>query len=527
MLRYYQQDAVAAVYKYLATKKTNPCVEMPVGSGKSWVLGQIAADTVSRGSRVIIVAGARELLEQNAEKVRLVKPGIDLGIYSAGLSRRDTANSVIVAGVQSVYNKIELLGPRDICIIDECHLIPPEGDGMYRSLIAGLRKMNPEMRLIGFTATPYRLQGGMICKAENILNEICYSIGLKELIEKGYLSELVTKSAAESADTSRLQVRAGEFVADDVERTMNDQTLVARSCKELVSQTASRKSVLVFCSSIAHCEAVAKAIKFHSGEECAIVTGNTPGLERAEILTRFRMNSIRYLLNVDCLTTGFDAPNIDAIALMRPTMSPGLLMQMCGRGTRLSPETGKKNCLILDFGSNFTRLGPLDALHPPGDREESGDRPQVGTVPKRSQVGTVPNRQERQLKIDSISSKIDPISAKSTRIEDIPVMATYYFAWEKKANGRHSRTLRVNYRTADGRVFSQWLCPEHFGYARSCFVDWFKARRKSKTLAVPRNVTEFLILANSGYIRQTATIRVRSAHGGSSYPEIISSTALL
>ncbi len=475
-LRYYQEDAVKAVYQHLKTKKTNPCVDMPVGSGKSWVLGKIAADAADQGGRVLVVAAARELLQQNAEKIRLIHPGIDLGIYSAGLDSRQKDNAVVVGGVQSIYSKAGLFGRRDILIIDECHLIPPDGDGMFRTLIAGLLGINPEMRIVGFTATPYRMHGGMICKPENILNEICYSIGLKELIEKGFLSPLVTKTGHDLADTSKLHIRGGEFVADEVEQVMNNSELVDRSCRELVERTRERKSVLVFCSSIAHCEAVAAKLESLTGEKAAIVTGETPSEVRFETLARFKGERtsliddgkpLKFVVNVECLTTGFDAPNIDAIALMRPTMSPGLLMQMCGRGTRLSPQTGKKDCLILDFGSNIKRLGCLDELHSPGDHEKrDGKQERAKACPKCDCLIPVAARtcpfcghefepKKRELKITTTAWGSSALSGES-RIERLNVVRTEYHPWTKRGAPAYARrTVRVRYHTNDGRAFCE------------------------------------------------------------------------
>ena len=189
--RPYQSEAVEAVYEHLRTKGNNPCVVLPTGTGKSLVLAQIAKDSVEKwNGRVLILAHVKELLEQNADKIRKLCPELKIGIYSAGLRSRDTTEQVIVAGIQSVYNKACELDAFDLVIVDEAHLISSEGDGMYRTFLADMKVINPHVRVIGLTATPFRLKGGLICKPENILNEICYEAGLKEMIQQGYLSDL-------------------------------------------------------------------------------------------------------------------------------------------------------------------------------------------------------------------------------------------------------------------------------------------------------------------------------------------------
>ena len=189
LLRPYQREAVEAVYNHLREKKNNPCVVLPTGTGKSLVIGQIAKDAVTLwNGRVLILAHVKELLEQNADKVRRLCPDLPIGIFSAGLNSRNTEEPVIVAGIQSVYNKAELLGSFDLIIVDEAHLIAPDGDGMYRTFLQDMKGINPRVRLIGLTATPFRLKGGLICKPDNLLNEICYEANLKEMIQQGYLS---------------------------------------------------------------------------------------------------------------------------------------------------------------------------------------------------------------------------------------------------------------------------------------------------------------------------------------------------
>jgi DNA repair protein RadD len=316
-LRPYQHEAKHAVYDHLRTRDDNPCVVIPTAGGKTPVIATICRDAVGRwGGRVLVLAHVKELLEQTADKLRAVCPVVPFGVYSAGLKRRDTDRPVIIAGIQSVWKKACEFDPFDLVIVDETHLIPPEGDGMYRQFLDDARTVNPNLRVIGCTATPYRLKSGSICTPEEILNHVYYEVGVRELIVQGYLCSLVTKASKVKADTSRLHVRAGEFVPGEVEALMDDAELVRAACGEIVEQTAARNACLIFASGVKHGEHIVRVMREDHGIECGFVSGDTANADRDETLSRFRSGRLKYLVNVNVLTTGFDAPNIDCVVLL-------------------------------------------------------------------------------------------------------------------------------------------------------------------------------------------------------------------
>ena len=382
LLRPYQHDAVAAVYRHLRLRDDNPVVVIPTAGGKTPILATICRDAVvCWNGRVLVVSHVRELLEQAVDKLKQVCPELPVGIYSAGLNRRDTSQRVIVAGIQSIYKRAQELDAFELIVVDEAHLIPADGDGMYREFLAEARAINPHLRVIGLTATPFRLDSGSICSADHFLNAVCYEIGIKELIRDGYLCPLVSKASATKADTTGLHLRGGEFVSDEVESLMDVDSLVEAACDEIIQYTQDRKACLIFASGVKHGRHVARVLQEKHGHEFAFVCGDTPSAERDELLSRFRGDQgkqlferppLKYLCNVNVLTTGFDAPNIDCVVLLRPTMSPGLYYQMVGRGFRLYP--GKQNCLVLDFGGNLLRHGPVDQVQP-RSRDANGNGP--------------------------------------------------------------------------------------------------------------------------------------------------------
>ncbi len=533
-LRPYQREAVEAVYNHLREKKNNPCVVLPTGTGKSLVIGQIAKDAVTLwNGRVLILAHVKELLEQNADKIRKLCPEVPIGIFSAGLNSRNTEEPVIVAGIQSVYNKADLLGSFDLIIVDEAHLIAPDGDGMYRTFLQDMKGINPRVRLIGLTATPFRLKGGLICKPDNLLNEICYEANLKEMIQQGYLSPLVSRAGRAEADLSNLHIRGGEFIGDEIEAAMDTEQLVLSACREIVDLTRDRKSVLIFTSSVKHCQHVAEAIRGYSGQECAIVTGDTPAGERAEILDRFKGKAVpadlfgtpkpplKFLCNVNVLTTGFDAVNTDCIVLLRPTNSAGLLIQMVGRGTRLSPETGKSNCLVLDYGGNIMRHGPVDMIRvkdkTPGNGEAPAKKcPQCyalihAAYAKCPECGyEFPPSQHSDL---TAHAAHDGIISGEVFFDEYEVRQVFYAVHRKRyAPDDTPSTMRVDYEVAFQTYKSEWVCPEHSGYARTKFVKWWK-ERAPEWCPVPHSAAEAVRLANSGILAEPKKITVRSTAG--------------
>ena len=325
---------------------------------------------------MLILARIKELLEQAADKLRQVCPEVRFGVYSAGLKRRDTTHPVIVASIQSVYQRAKQLGAFDLILVDESHLIPADGEGMYRTLLADAKAINPHLRVIGFTATPYRLDSGTICGPDNLLQSVCYEVGVRELIVRGYLCPLVTKVGKARADLSGLHVRGWEYIAGEVEDLMDQDALVRAACAEIVEYTRDRQAVLIFASGIKHGQHVVRVLKEQHGIECGFVSGETPDGERDRLIARFRQKEwarqlqidfganaaepLKYLCNVNVLTTGFDAPNVDCVVLLPPTLSPDFYYQMVGRGFRLHP--GNQNCLVLDFGGNVLRHGPVDGI---------------------------------------------------------------------------------------------------------------------------------------------------------------------
>ncbi len=519
-LRPYQREAVESVYRHLRERNDNPCIVIPTAGGKTPVMATICKDAVGQWSgRVLVLAHVKELLQQAVDKLDRMAPELAsmVGIYSAGLKSREAKKPIVVAGIQSAYKRAEEIGHTDLVIVDEVHMVPPDGEGMYRTLLAGLKKINPIIRIIGLTATPFRMTSGPICAPENILNHICFEVGVRDLIGQGFICPLKTKASREVVDTSGLHVRGGEYIPAEVESLMDESKLVDAACKEILSYAQDRKSVLVFTSGIRHGKHVADVLR-RLGARVETVFGDTLDFERDRVLQDFKSGRLKYLVNVNVLTTGFDAPNIDCIALLRPTMSPGLFYQMVGRGFRLNP--GKANCLVLDFGGNALRHGPVDDLNIDPKDGTSKEKAPAKVCPQCQSIvpagcGICPDcghefPGREKAKHDASASTTDilsnGISETLYSVEDI-----HYSVHEKRgASPGTPRTMRVEYRFGFSKYQSEWICIEHTGFARYKAEFWWHRRSNAP---FPMDAEEAVALAEAGALAKTKVIKVRKVKG--------------
>lgn len=495
-LRWYQQESCDAAWLHLCSRAGNPVIVLPTGGGKSIVIAEIVRRAVQEfKGRVMILAHRAELLQQNAEKVRAMLPfGVTTGIYSAGLRKFSTDADVVLAGIQSVHRKPELFGPRQLVLIDEVHLVPHDGEGMYRNFLGKLREYNPKLRMIGLTATAYRTGEGSICRPDGLFQKVCYEASIPRLIEDGFLSRLTNQPAVAHVDTSGLHVRGGEFIPSEMELLFDDSAKVKAACAEVAAKTSDRKSVLVFCAGVGHAQHVKETLEQHVGQ-VGIVTGNTLPMERSATLQRFRAGHLRYLVNVDVLTTGFDAPGIDAIAILRATQSPGLFAQICGRGFRVAPL--KQDCLILDFGENIQRHGPLDAIDfGKAKKREFGG----GDAPSKQCPNCEAECPASCLACEECGFKFPPRQLNHDEIADANsdlFVTPKTFTVEECRMARHVKrkktdeaapdTLRVDYLCkGDGNIeetISEWVCLEHSGFAFKKAMLWWLLRSKADPFA--------------------------------------------
>jgi DNA repair protein RadD len=510
-LRPYQTEAICELNNFWIREPGKmPLIELATGLGKSLVIADVARNVIERfpGSRIIILAHVQELIGQNYSELKALWPSAPAGIYSAGLKRRDTAHRIIFASIQSVYDKASLLGPRNLMMIDEAHLLSPSQSSMYRTFINGLKQIKPKMSILGLTATPYRMDSGFIHRGDEALfDELVYSYGIGEGVDDGYLAPLTARVGATQIDTRGVGKRGGEYIAGALEEAAMKDEVIKAACDDMVARGANRRSWLVFCTGVRHAAKVEHAL-IERGISCEVVTGDTHKDQRKSSFDRFKAGELRALVGVNVMTTGFNAPAVDLIALLRPTLSTSLYVQMLGRGTRVDgvdlrnyataedrkaaiAASTKPDCLILDYAGNVRRHGPVDEVNPKAKKpnmEEEEEKPEkVKDEDVRAkecpECGTLCSMQTREC--PTCGHTFAP-PKHAARPEDVVIIARRelvnwcrVMGWgfavhTKMADPGAPPTLRVTYHLQAGPQITEWVCFSHTGYARTKAEVWWK-----------------------------------------------------
>jgi DNA repair protein RadD len=353
-LRPYQKEAVEATLAYFRKQRDPAVIVLPTGAGKSLVIAELAH--IARG-RVLVLAHVKELVEQNHAKYSGY--GLKAGIFSAGLERKDSNDKVIFGSIQSVVRAPnEFFQNFSLLIVDECHRISTEDGTQYLEVIEKLQRDQPRLCILGLTATPFRLgfgwiyqyhYGGFIrTESKTFFKRCIYEVSLGSMIEQRYLAPPIRiESPVASYDFSELYKRMNgrTFPVGEIEEILKDQQRVTPGIVDnIIAISRDRAGVMIFTSSIRHATEV---LGYLPPDSSALILGETPAQEREDIVRSFKNRELKYLVNVSVLTTGFDAPHVDVIAILRPTESVSLYQQIVGRGLRLAE--GKVDCLLLDY----------------------------------------------------------------------------------------------------------------------------------------------------------------------------------
>jgi DNA repair protein RadD len=362
-LRPYQQEAVEATLNHFRKSDESAVIVLPTGAGKSLVIAELAR--LAR-RRILVLTHVKELVEQNHAKYESY--GLAGGIFAAGLKRKDNRHQVTFASVQSVSaNLDQFRNEYSLVIIDECHRVSGEDTSQYQRIIGQLKQQNDSLKVLGLTATPYRLAMGWIYRyhyrgfvrgsdeeQDKPFQHCIYELPLSYMINRGFLTppELVNAAVAQYDFTALPRDRFGEYVEQDVNQLLSKHKRVTRSIIEQVMELAAqRKGVMIFAATVEHAREITGYLP---ADQTALVTGATEQKGRDLLIQRFKQRQLKYLVNVSVLTTGFDAPHVDLIAILRPTQSVSLYQQIVGRGLRL--HEGKKDCLVIDYAGNHVNL---------------------------------------------------------------------------------------------------------------------------------------------------------------------------
>lgn len=388
-LRDYQKEAVDATLTHFRKSNESAVIVLPTGSGKSLVIAELAR---LAKRKILVLTHVKELVEQNHQKFESY--GTKAGIYSAGLKKKQTQHQITFASIQSAARNLDHFSDAySLIIIDECHRVnlahdinntddnaaKAESSNQYQQIIQHLSKINPDIKLLGLTATPYRLgmgwiyrkhYRGMVRSEEKRPFEHCiFELPLRYLIKKQYLTEpKLVDATIEQYDFSSLRENSnGEYNASEVNALLSKHQRVTQGIiEQVVELSQSRQGVMIFAATVDHAKEI---FSYLPTQHSALITGATDNNERDELISAFKLKQIKYLVNVSVLTTGFDAPHVDMIAILRPTQSVSLYQQIVGRGLRLSD--GKKDCLIIDYtGNDFDLYQPEVGEKKPNSRSQ-------------------------------------------------------------------------------------------------------------------------------------------------------------
>lgn len=379
-LRPYQADAVKAVVHYFRKRSEPAVIVLPTGAGKSLVISELAR--LAKG-KVLVLAHVKELVEQNHAKYE----SYDLkgAIYAAGLGRKETEQQVVFASVQSVSRNLNAFDtPFSLLVIDECHRVPEDSKSSYQKVITHLRSLNPNLKILGLTATPYRLGMGWIYQYHTrgqvrsdeprFFRDCVFELPIRYLLDQDFLTPAkIVDAPLFSYDFSEISpTHMGRYRESDMDLVIEkSKRATPQIMQQIVSLSKQRKGVMIFAATVKHAEEVFALLP---RGEAAIVIGDTHTSERDRIISQFKQQKIKYLVNVSVLTTGFDAPHVDLIAVLRPTESISLYQQIIGRGLRLSE--GKTDCLVLEYAGNCYDLYQPEVGTPPPDSDS-----EIVTIP--------------------------------------------------------------------------------------------------------------------------------------------------
>lgn len=508
------------MFDYFEHKDGNPIIALPTGTGKSACIAGFMQAVLETWpfQRFMVMTHVKELIEQNYKTLLRMWPTAPAGIYSAGLKQRETRTSIVFGGVASVNGNVADFGHRDLLIIDEAHLLSPKDGTMYQRVIAEMKEINPYLKVIGLTATPYRLGQGMLTD-DGLFTDICYNKtnmrGFNELLNAGFLSKLVTPGNIETElDVSGVKIDStGDYKKNELQAAVDKKDVTHRALTELVKWGEHRKSWLIFASGIEHAQHISDMLNEWGIPTMAVHSKMGDG--RDDAITDFKSGKLRCVVNNNVLTTGFDHPEMDMIGMLRPTVSPGLWVQMLGRLTRIHPN--KKDGLVLDFAGNTKRLGPInDPVIPRKKGKKTGTAP-IKVCPQcevlvHASVRVCDNcgyEFPRYTKITREASNAELIRTEESTLPETvwcDVSGVYYSKHQKSGK---PACIKVTYQCGL-RTFSEFVFPEGVG---NRFPKWWTERSAAP---VPNSTEEFLQLME--FLNKPTEIRVWV---NKKYPEVM------
>lgn len=536
-LRPYQQEAISGLYDWFSKNTGNPLISSATGTGKSLLVAKLCEDAMRwPNQHVLMLTHVKELVDQNYKKLIDLWPLARAGIYCAGLGRKEKDHPITFASIQSIYKRKDIYA--SICIIDEAHLLGDTEDGMYRRFIKALREINPNMPIVGLSATCWRTKTGLLHIGDKAMfDAVVYDYPLKRAIEDGYLVPFTDKSSKTQGSTDSIGLTGGEFKMVEAGEEFDTEEMTSAILDETFQLASDRKTWLFFCTTIDHAEHMRNALRAR-GITAETISERTSKLDRERIINGLKDFSIRAVTNVSVLTTGTDIPNIDFIGMVRPTMSPGLILQMTGRGSRpydvdLSKyetaserrlaisQSQKPDCLILDWAGNLLRHGPLTHIEAPAGGLRQGKKDKKGKVcPVCDTICQIVSKEchdcghlfqgaprviKHALQASNARAMSDDPIVGETPVW-LNVQSTDYKVHKKLGS---PDSVMVTYNCVSSRV-SEWQCPEHSGFPKQKFQSWWTSRGGSHPF--PINAEETISRINE--VENIKDLRVKVVKDG-------------
>jgi DNA repair protein RadD len=551
-LRDYQRESLDALYSYWANGGGNGLIVLPTGAGKALVIAKLIEELLADypDMRIANITHSASLVEQNFKEFIGLQPFAPAGIYSASLGRRDAKAQVLFAGIQSVANRVDELGPIDLVVVDEAHAISRNADTQYGKFFEGVRRLNPDSRVCGTTATDYRMDSGRLTEgdeeeaivAENdngetvvikpkrtrLFDDVVYEIGIGELIEKGYLTRLTSQRTESKINLKGVGTRGGEYIPGQVSEAA--ERIIEDAIAEDMVLSEGRRAGLFFSTSKENANHIAEAIRRH-GRTCAVLTSDNAH-QTKEIFEGFRSGKYWAISSVSMITTGTNFPFVDFISLILSTKSPGKLVQILGRGTRNC--AGKDDCLIADHGRNLAYHGPIDRIRPREPGSGEGEQPKklcpTESVDINGQKGCGELIPISQMVCHCCNYVFPPSEEEKITVAAAaaPVLST-----EKPWSPVKSRTFRHHPGKGvdkDGKpkpdsvkcsyavglnIVNEWHCCEHTGFPKSKADRWWLAHHGRRPF--PKTVLEWL--ERQGELVETAEVQLDYSRNPK-YPDI-------
>lgn len=493
-LRHYQEAAVDAVFDYWDSEDGNPLIEMATGTGKSLSLAELFKRMITNwpDMRVVCTVHVVEIVKANYMEMLGHMPFAPAGVYASSLGMRNTRAQILFTQLQSVWDKAAQIGWVDVLAIDECHLVPTNDAAMYRKFIAALLAINPDMKIVSLSATPWRLDSGRIDEGDDrIADKTVFTYGIREGLDDGYLTPITSKPTETVQDTSMVPMSRGDLAKGALQKAVDKDWLNKQIIEEVMDTEGHRKCAAFFCSGVEHATHMRDMIR-DAGKTCEVLHGGTPPGERDRIIEGLKSGALWGATNDNILSTGTNIKRLDLLVDCARTKSTSRFAQRGGRLTRViyphgyDPESDsadgrkaaiaggpKPNARYMDFAGNISEHGPLDMLVPHKPKKGEGEAPIKICPPDLGGCSEQLHASVRKCWCCGYEFPIDDTPKLQERSTDAPILSnsrpeprtvrTRAFRYHEGKGGKPP-SVKVTYMCGLTAI-NEWLCPEHGGYA--------------------------------------------------------------